>query len=144
MENVSTVKMIATAQYTRTKSVELMEGAFKDKITLDIKVGCAVYCPVFEQTGQHTAHPGQAKYSGQAGMYSGQVGHFGQVGQVGQVKQVGQFGQVGYQSQVVPYGQGQNQQYSGLTVENAKYLDQNAQFGSLLMWPNKTNSVNVT
>ena len=50
MENVSTVKMMDTAQFTETKSVEVMEGAFKDKlfmITLDIEVGCVVYCPVF-------------------------------------------------------------------------------------------------
>ena len=46
MENVSTVKMMATAQFTETKSVEVMEGAFKDKlfmITLDIEVGCPVF-----------------------------------------------------------------------------------------------------
>ena len=79
---------MGTAQLTKTKSVEVVEGAFKEKvgrITLDIKVGCAVYCPVFEQTGQHTVQPGQAKYSGQAGLYSGQVGQVGVVGQVGQV-----------------------------------------------------------
>ena len=50
MENVSTVKMMATAQITETKSVEVMESAFEDKffmITLDVEVGCVVYCPVF-------------------------------------------------------------------------------------------------
>ena len=52
MENVSTVKMMATAQFTETKSVEVMESAFNIKdmflmITLDIEVGCVVYCPVF-------------------------------------------------------------------------------------------------
>ena len=35
MENVSTVKMMATAQFTETKSVEVMESAFKVKEKLD-------------------------------------------------------------------------------------------------------------
>ena len=35
MENVSTVKMMATAQFTETKSVEVMESAFKVEDKLD-------------------------------------------------------------------------------------------------------------